>query len=173
MAVKNRWPGSGVWLLDCSYRSSRSERQVCDVLPPLEDRAPGPAIDPNLPAGLLQSGRTARHRFSCLASTKRLCVTSHSRPQPVVEAVRRSPRRCPVSRCSRHSSTAVQWCPFTKVVAQGRPNCSRGTFGRSGSRDRRHRERCRQGSRGSTRDRHSGMNSSRLAGYKLGNVVKR
>jgi len=31
---------SGVWLLDCSYRSSRSEGQVCDVLPPLDRRGP-------------------------------------------------------------------------------------------------------------------------------------
>jgi hypothetical protein len=46
VAVKNRWPGSGVRLLDCSYRSSGSERQVCDALPPLDRRAPGPAIDP-------------------------------------------------------------------------------------------------------------------------------
>ena len=23
--VKNRWPDSGVWLLDCSYRSARSK----------------------------------------------------------------------------------------------------------------------------------------------------
>jgi hypothetical protein len=46
VAVKNRWPDSGVWLHDCPYRSARFERQVCDVPPPLDCRGPGPAIDP-------------------------------------------------------------------------------------------------------------------------------
>ena len=36
--------------------------------------------DPIRSAGLLQSGRTAGHRFSCFASTKRLFVISHTRP---------------------------------------------------------------------------------------------
>ena len=36
--------------------------------------------DPNLPAGLLQSGPTASHDFSCFASTKRPFVISHTRP---------------------------------------------------------------------------------------------
>lgn len=40
-------------------------------------------IDPIRSAGLFQSGRTADHRFSCFASTKRLFVISHTRPQPV------------------------------------------------------------------------------------------
>lgn len=49
LAVKNRWPDRGVWLLDCPYRSARFEGQVCDVLPPLDRRGRGPAIDPFLP----------------------------------------------------------------------------------------------------------------------------
>jgi len=36
--------------------------------------------DPNLTAGLLQSGPTASHDFSCFASTKRPFVISHTRP---------------------------------------------------------------------------------------------
>jgi hypothetical protein len=41
---------------------------------------PAPAFDPNRSAGLLQNGRTASHRFSCFASTKRPFVTSHTWP---------------------------------------------------------------------------------------------
>ena len=48
--------------------------------------------DPLLPAGLLQSSRTASHRFSCLASTKRPFVISRTRPQVVVHECRRSGR---------------------------------------------------------------------------------
>jgi hypothetical protein len=35
-------------------------------------------IDPNLPIGLLHSSRTASHRSSCFASTKRPFVGSHT-----------------------------------------------------------------------------------------------
>jgi len=40
--------------------------------------------DPNLPPGLLQSGRTASHHSSCFASTKGPFVISHTRPVAVV-----------------------------------------------------------------------------------------
>jgi hypothetical protein len=41
---------------------------------------PAPGNDPNLPVGLLQSGPTASHDFSCFASTKRPFAISHTRP---------------------------------------------------------------------------------------------
>jgi len=41
------------------------------------------SLDPNQPAGLLQSGRTASHRFSCFASPKRPLVISRTRPWTV------------------------------------------------------------------------------------------
>jgi len=50
-------------------------RAVNDRLRPGRTGTP----DPNLTAGLLQSGPTASHDFSCFASTKRPFVISHTR----------------------------------------------------------------------------------------------
>ena len=62
-------------------QGERSHRRKADpqVERP-ESRRPRLAVtDPNLPAGLLQSGPTASHDFSCFASTKRPFVISHTR----------------------------------------------------------------------------------------------
>jgi len=68
-------------------QGERSHRRKAD--PQVEhpdSRRPRSAVaDPNLPARLLQSGRTASHRFSCFASTKRPFVISHTRPGAVVQ----------------------------------------------------------------------------------------
>jgi hypothetical protein len=42
---------------------------------------------------------------------------SRSRPLPVIQVARRSPRQRPVSEYSRHGPTAVQWGAFSKAVA--------------------------------------------------------
>ena len=55
------------------------ERHSQDNCVTISGRSRGAAIDPNLPAELLQSSRTASHRFSCFASTKLTFVISHTR----------------------------------------------------------------------------------------------
>ncbi len=56
-------------------------RGVVEAERPRSSRSRLGGLDPNLPAGLLQSSRTASHRFSCLTSTKRPFVITRTRPQ--------------------------------------------------------------------------------------------
>ena len=67
------------WLLHLAQQSSKPQSQVWAALLPASGALRAPAGDPNLPAGLLQSGPTASHDFSCFASTKRPFVISHTR----------------------------------------------------------------------------------------------
>ena len=58
----------------CASTAARYDCSLC--------RRP-PALDPNLPAGLLQSSRTTSHRFSCFATANLPFVTSQTRPSAV------------------------------------------------------------------------------------------
>lgn len=65
---------------DCPHCQIRRRRAAPESGPPGSSPPLPVALDPNLPAMLLQSGRTASHRFSSLASTKRPFVISRTRP---------------------------------------------------------------------------------------------
>jgi hypothetical protein len=76
LAPSPRKPPFTLRMKDESICASTAARYDCSLC-----RRP-PALDPNLPAGLLQSSRTASHRFSCFATANLPFVTSQTRPDP-------------------------------------------------------------------------------------------
>ena len=95
---------------------SSSVRQSHMNRMPVSGCSCGPAIDPNLPAGSLQCGRTASHRTSCFASTKQPLATSHRRPSA---GLRRQMAERPVETGCCRSHPAGE-CRPTRIPAAHR-----------------------------------------------------
>ena len=126
--ASQRWPPLRVGQ---RQQGGRSHRRKADpqVERPDSLRPRSAVADPNLPAGLLQSGRTASHRLSCFASAKLSFVISHTRPLPVIRSAVKSPRRRPVSKYSSHRPTGARLGPFSRAVAHSRRQSSGDVMG--------------------------------------------